>query len=77
MHTPGKVSGLRPVTAWPPFGGGMRVGVRVGVRVVDLDTGISAAVDCSRRQYQNKKMALELVEAMTSYARENPDAHTG
>ena len=55
------------VVAWPEMGGGMQCGVRVGVKVTDIQTGISAAVDCRRRQYENKQMALELVKAMVSY----------
>ena len=55
------------VVAWPERGGGMQCGVRVGVKVTDIQTGISAAVDCRRRQYENKQMALELVKAMVSY----------
>lgn len=43
---------------------------RVGVTAIDTETQISASVDCSRRQYQNKEMAVALVKAMNSYWRE-------
>lgn len=54
------------IESWPPFPKGMQVGTRVGVRAVYVPTGISAAVDCDRRQYRNKTMAVALVKAMVS-----------
>lgn len=51
------------VTCLHRYQGGQHVGVRTGVSVEHIPTGITATVEVSRSQFRNRELAVEMIEA--------------
>ncbi len=48
---------------WPERQGGQHAGVRSGVKVEHLPTGLIAIVQSERSQHRNKNIAVRMIEA--------------